>query len=598
MTTSVLGTTKVAVSSIVDLTPSLSPLNDRIDGWGTQMHCGTREDGRGEGIVMRILWIAGAILSLNLLPGIASAEQGSQEPASDAEATTASSEVTEETPIIDPTIVDPALFQRPPSAIAHLRGYPNLAGLDANELWDLYDTTYEKFEAAVGAADGVPPDSTSGHRLYVDAIARSLEMVDILKEVLARPGELTAEERVDAFDSLLTIEQVTGSLMVEISECERAVGVLRGLAARPETAERPLLMRATSKWLGQAEVCVERERLEEQVRLSELRDDQNEIQRLRQRLADAQQRESTAAAETGSQATGSTGAAPASSGDTLVLSRTELLQVLRESADERRTALLTQSSRLDIASAPLMEYGLRLHYGWLKTPDFAVRLGFDKFTSHSVGDERNNYIGGEVFFRRRHRSQFGLEFAYADLSTEDGWWQPRRKNRTSAVWVENDLEFYSLAFSFEAIAPVDKKERLQLYFRTHVGLSLILGDFKQTRVDGACLGEAGYEPNDPDLFQLGMPCWPTVDSPQLRDKPNDWRIPPVLPTIGASIGARYVFFDRVQLGIEAGWRDVYFYGNANIGFIFARKEENRRVVERNRERVVQEEAAAIESLAN
>lgn len=548
---------------------------------------------------MRTLWIASALLSLTIAPSIAMAQDATlpaqDAPLADTEAgaDAAADDAVDATEVAEPAPVV-TLPPAPRSAIEHLQGHPNLVGLDSDALWTLYETTYEQFEGAVAAVDGAAPDTTTGNRLYIDAIARSLEMADILKEVLARPGELTAEERVDATDSLMTIEQVAGSLMVEINECERAVYLLRGLAARPETAERPLLMRATTKWLGQAEVCVERERLEEQVRLSELRNDQAEIDRLRQRLTDAQARESTAAAETGSAAAGGQ---PTSGGDTLVLSRTELLTVLRESADERRTALLAQSSRLDIASAPLMEYGFRFHYGWLKIPDFALKLSFEKFISTSADDSRNNYIGGEFFFRRRHRSQFGIEFAYADLSTEDGWWLSRRKERSAAQWIQNDLEVYSLAFSFEAIAPVDKKERMQLYFRTHIGLSLILGEFRQTKANTACLGEAAYERNNPDLFQVGFPCWPTVDSPQLRETSNDWGVPPVLPTIGAAIGARYVLFDRVQLGIEAGWRDVYFYGNANIGFIFARKEENKRVVRRNRERVVQEEADAIEALA-
>ena len=558
--------------------------------------------------MMRILWIAGTLVALNIIPRDALADDPTSEttplvteqaqPSSD-DGDNTNAEPGSDNGENTPSDATPQASATAPltrtSAIEHLQGLGDLSGLSSDDLWALYDDTSEKFNDSVDAVDGVAPDTTIGHRLYVEAIGNSLEMIDILGEVLRRPGELTEEERVDAMDSLMTIEQVLGSLMVEINECERAVTVLRELSERPETLDRPLLLRATTKWLGQAEICVERERLEAEIQRSELENDQAELDQLRQRLADAQQRESSAAAETGAH---SAGGDATSNEDTLVLSRSELLSVLRESAEERRTAaLLAQSSRLDIASAPLMEFGLRLHYGWLKTPDFVLRLAFDQFVSHSDDAHRNNIIGGEFFFRRRHRSQFGIEFNYADLSMQDGWFLQRRKNRSAAKWVQNDIEVYSLAMTFEAIAPIDKKERFQLYFRTLLGLSLITGDFQQTKVDGSCLGEASYEANDPNLFEVGMPCWPTSDAPRIRNTPDDGKVPPVLPTLGASIGARYVLFDRVQIGIEAGWRDLYFYGNANIGFIFARKTENRRVVERNRERVVQEEADAIEALA-
>src|SRR5699024_9931896 len=92
---------------------------------------------------------------------------------------------------------------------------------------------------------------------------------------------LSEDEALGAEDSYLTVQQVMGSMMVDIGECRRAIDVLQTLESDPETHDRALLLKATRRWLGKAERCVERQDLEAQIAARESEASDEELSRLR-----------------------------------------------------------------------------------------------------------------------------------------------------------------------------------------------------------------------------------------------------------------------------------------------------------------------------
>lgn len=459
------------------------------------------------------------------------------------------------------------------SVLTHITGRVDAASLESSVLWTEYEVAFATFEDRIAKTDSDRPTTARGHRLYVDAIEASINLRDLLQELLKRPDQLSGEERVDALDSFLTIEQVAGSLMVEIEECKLATTTLRGLMNRPETQEREILVQSTQRWLDNAERCVVRQNLEDTIASQEASADQAELQRLRGQLAAAQ---ATEGEERAAQAEAS------ASGDELVLSRSELLQILRSSAEERRAQF---GGDFDFfvhprANIPTHEYGFEFRGGFLRSPEFGLDIMYDVHASH--WDPRINMTyGGSFFVRKNRRSQLSLNVDWADLQTDDHWWVQRRRARSAAKWVENDAKLLSITMGVDVIAPLTKNERLQFYFGGLFGISANVGSVYTTKVDaGTCLtGVSGSKTGETDRFEPGGVCFPTIggESTPVLDAStrSSANIPVVLPSIGLQLGLRYVIADRVQLSVGGGLRDIYFYGNVGIGVIVARKYKNR-----------------------
>lgn len=472
----------------------------------------------------------------------------------------------------------------PPNPVDLIQGRPDAPELATGELWEAYESTYATFERRLTAVEEADPRSTTGYRVYIDAIESSMQLSDLLEELLNRDGELSAEEEVAALDSLLTIRQVVGSMLVEIQECERAAEILEPLAAREETLERPLLYQGTQRWLQSAQRCIERQALEAEVRAAEEEGYQAEVARLREELAAAQAREEElreeqqaqeerAARATEAGAEGQEAGAGGASGDEEIrMSRGELLALLRMSATDRQAAY-QEAPTPEPDTTPRMEYGFQFYGGVIGTPDFALDALFDVHPNHWRNGSRNYTLGGEFFFRKRRSSALSVGLHYTDLGTETHWWVRNNKPRGDAKWTENNLQTLTAAFGFETIAPLDRRERLQFFFNIHLGLSFVLGDFVQTEVDESCLSVPPDAENGGAAdFRAGGSCLPTPDAPAVDPSTRDSDVlPPVLPSVGIGLGLRYMIADRVQIGVETGFRDVYFYGTGNIGVIFARR---------------------------
>lgn len=473
-------------------------------------------------------------------------------------------------PILDDVAPPPSAVVVPArqSALTHVQGRPDASSLDAATLWTEYEVAFATFEDRIAKIDSDRPTTARGHRLYVDAIEASINLRDLLQELLNRPEELSGEERVDALDSFLTIEQVAGSLMVEIEECEQGHRTLRALMDRAETQERAILVQSTQRWLDNADRCLVRQKLEDTIAAQEASSDQADLERLRGQLAAARADEGQERA-----------AQAEADGDALVLSRAELLAILRSSAEERRAQF---GSDFDFyvhprAHIPTHEYGFEFRGGILRTPEFALDMMFDVHASH-WDPKINTTFGGSFFVRKNRRSQLALNVDWADLATDDHWWVQKRRARSAAKWVENDAALLSITFGVDVVAPITKNERFQFYFGGLFGISTNLGDVYTTKVDpGLCLtGVSGSKTGHTERFEVGGLCYPSVDSPVvIEDSRTTASIPVILPSIGMQMGFRYVIADRVQLSIGGGLRDIYFYGNAGIGVIVARKYKNR-----------------------
>lgn len=491
---------------------------------------------------MRSLLIASVILVFGGVTGIASAADS-----------IAPDEATVETevPVFEPpTPIDP---------LAHIVGRPDAAKLSLDDLWTEFEIAFANFERDLAATDEANPDTQTGFRNYVQAIDSATSVRDLLGAMLKRT-ELDEADRLDALDSFLTIEQVSGSLMVEIQECQRGAELLRRLLANPETVERRLLLQGTTQWLAKADRCIERQRLQSQIAAREAQADDAEVARLRQQLADAEIED--ARIDRNERAAGE---------DELVLSRAELLELLRESSGERRGGSLFSSFLTHPrAHLPSHEFGLSVRGGITHVPNFVLGMMYEL---HGTAEAEAQFGGS--FFVRKHarRRDISLNYDYTMLDLGESWWVQKGKSRGSARHIELVTPKHTITVGIDRNFVIGRQERFHIHIGGLFGFSILSeSSFDRSRVDsGACLiGISGATSGHLELFEPGGACYEAYDV----SRQDPLKIPAILPSLGMRAGVRYVIADRVQLGVEGGLHDAYFYTNASIGVIVGRKFKN------------------------
>lgn len=445
----------------------------------------------------------------------------------------------------------------PVDPLAHIQGRPDARSLPMDQLWTEFELAFAEFEGALASTDDASPETQTGFRNYVQAIESAASVRDLLGAMLER-DELDENDRLDALDSYLTIAQVSGSLMVEIQQCKRGAQTLRALAAKPETVERPLLHQGTTQWLAKAERCVERQNLQAQIAERESQSDEAELARLRAELAAAVQEDEDITREE----------QRASGDDELVLSRAELLALLRESAGDRRGSSLMEHPR---AHLPSHEYGIEFRGGFTHVPNFVIGMLYEK---HGEAGPEAQY-GGSFFVRKNNRErELSLNYDYTQIDLGDSWWVRKGKSRGSARWMEIASPKHTITLGIDRNFPIGRQERFQFHVGGMFGISVLSDStFPRSRVDqGACLiGISGATSGHLDLFEEGGACYDALDP----NNSKPLKLPAVLPSIGMRLGMRYVIADRVQVGLEGGIQDMYFYANANVGVIVGRKYKNR-----------------------
>lgn len=496
-------------------------------------------------VAMRNLWFASVMLALTSVTTIVWAAD------TDASSAVANGEAESNAlnDAIPPAVVDP---------LADIPGRPDAKNLAIDELWNEFELAFATFESDLDATADAPPDTQTGFRNYVQAIRSAKDVRDLLGALLDG-GELNEEEELDALDSYLTIAQVAGSLMVEIQQCERGADTLRELSNNPDTLDRPLLLQGTVQWLAKAERCIERQRLQTQIAERESMADEQELERLRNELAQAVSEDKRI-----------TESEQADADDQLVLTRAELLALLRESADERRRADQGpwQHPR---AHLPSHEYGFSFRGGVTHFPNFVLEMVYERHGESAF----QRQFGGSFFVRKNERKRdIALNYDYTSLDFGEAWWLRKSKRRSTARWTELHSSKHTITVSLDRNFPIGKSERFQFHIGGLFGFSLMpnLVDRRMQVNAGNCLvGVSGSIRGHAERFDPGGACYDEQD-PSRTDRVG---IPKVLPSLGLRLGMRYVIADRVQLGVEGGFHDFYFYSNASIGVIVGRQYKNR-----------------------
>lgn len=215
-------------------------------------------------------------------------------------------------------------------------------------------------------------------------------------------------------------------------------------------------------------------------------------------------------------------------------------------------------------------------------PNFALGIFLDRYISH--WDDKAKFIyGGELLFRFDDRNDFIIGVDYADLRTPDGWWLEKNEDITGADWVHNDLRTVTISLEWNGIANLDKKKRAQIYGGVGLGAAIRLGDFRKNEMSMGCIpANATLDILDTMTPTSACPSAPGQD-PVLdgssAGEANDFEImniPPVLPSLIASVGFRYLIADTLSIGIEGGFKTAAFYGGIEVGLVFGKKHERSR----------------------
>lgn len=460
----------------------------------------------------------------------------------------------EETATAEP-VVEPV--EEPIDPLADLKGRPDAHSLSEDALWNDFDEAFGRFQDYLAESDEAPAETQTGFRSRVRAIGAAMDVRDLLAALLAGDS-LSQDEALGAQDSFLTVQQVMGSMMVDIGECARAVDVLRTLERNPETQERALLLKGTQRWLGRAERCVERQALERQIAARESEADEEELARLRAQLETSKSEDAQADAEDRQ-----------AESDELTLSRDELLDLLRQSAASRHDSSALESLFGDQRKGlPTHEYGITVYGGIAHAPNFAIRALMEPGTR--VEPKARGQYGGSFFVRKKARTRdISLNYDYTSFDFENHWWLRKNQARANAKWLDIGMvSKHTITVGIDRNFVFGEKERFQIHIGGMFGMMILPNNsYNRDKVaKGACLiGVANSKEGHVDRFEEGGLCY------NQREDDGRVKLPPVLPSIGLRAGMRYVIADRVQVGVQGGFQDGYFFANGVVGVIVGKK---------------------------
>lgn len=226
-------------------------------------------------------------------------------------------------------------------------------------------------------------------------------------------------------------------------------------------------------------------------------------------------------------------------------------------------------------------FGMNLVGGMHHVPKFLVGAFFQLHNGHWA-DKPKYFYGGEFVFRFDDRHDLLLTIDYANYQTTDGWWLEKDKNATAAEWVHNDMRALAITIGWNGIANLDKRKRAQFYGGIGLGVTIKFGDFNKAKVRLGCVNPGTDISVYDDLTPQG-PCPDDlgtvfVDQDSATGEINHWtqeKIPPVLPSLIATAGFRYLIADTVSLAVEGGWKTVAFYGALKVGFVVGKSHATR-----------------------
>ena len=132
----------------------------------------------------------------------------------------------------------------------------NAEAQTVDDLWDRYETLATEYEDLQTQCDEGDRATTYINRICREAAEQSLELADVIEELLAADTSLAEGDRELLVDGMLTNRQIAGALWVELGECEVGKPILDDVLLRPEVESRPLVAQAAATWQVRAEECI------------------------------------------------------------------------------------------------------------------------------------------------------------------------------------------------------------------------------------------------------------------------------------------------------------------------------------------------------
>ncbi|MBA2661531.1 MAG: hypothetical protein H0U74_04505 [Bradymonadaceae bacterium] len=200
----------------------------------------------------------------------------------------------------------------------------------------------------------------------------------------------------------------------------------------------------------------------------------------------------------------------------------------------------------------------------VKIPDFMLGLWFDRHASHWGDGPSNMSYGAEFVWRKGVEYEFSLGIDYADLSMHSDFWLESGKSATSAEFTEIDMQIVSVVFSTYWFW--DVQPWFSPFVGGGIGPGIILGDIVKykPRPDSPCynrLNGADAYSSPECLNANGQPNESSfdVENPKIEDS-----LPPVVPMINVSGGARFNVGKHAVLKLETGFY-TYLFAGVSLG---------------------------------
>ncbi|MFT4703477.1 MAG: hypothetical protein ACI81R_001168 [Bradymonadia bacterium] len=224
-------------------------------------------------------------------------------------------------------------------------------------------------------------------------------------------------------------------------------------------------------------------------------------------------------------------------------------------------------------------YQLAFRTWAIHVPGIFLNGQFERHTNMWEDGLVNMSYGLEFTTRIPDKYDLVVSVDWANLRTADGWWLESGDEVAEASWTESNLSLVTGDVAFHWTSNLNRAETLQLYYGLGLGIAVKLGDITKFDVDTALCrttDSAGVErlgldreQRNGDDQRLLDGCFDENGDPTIASNRTVQSLPPILPSLSATLGFRGLIRDRVSLGVEAGFKTAYFYGGLELGFFWS-----------------------------
>ena len=220
----------------------------------------------------------------------------------------------------------------------------------------------------------------------------------------------------------------------------------------------------------------------------------------------------------------------------------------------------------------LAEYERRFYQvsgrAWsIMVPDALIDAFFDAHTNMWTDGVKNFSYGLEFTTRMPDRYDLVLSLDWANLRTPDGFWLEGGDPVRDAEYADNNISALTIDTSFHWHNRLDRVGNVQLYYGLGLGLLAFIGDFTKHDVDSQRCEFSDDDRASGDISLLNR-CFDDQGEPFISPRQEDQNLPPVLPSISATLGLRFLVADSVAISLEAGWKSIYAYGGIEVGYFW------------------------------